>query len=270
MRILNLGNCIKNGNYKLHSQFKSVHNYTSDQEFVSLVTTEVGNGPNNIVLNNFPITAEPNLTVSQSTISVGNTALVINQTKPQTEENILITDTSTLTIAIEILTEKISKIISPKSLGFLLFPDNEIYFQSTFEKAMLHHVKEAIHYKSWEDLPAISKSMNGVGFGLTPSGDDFNCGVLYALNYLNTLKNYDLSGVIKKCYTNSIGNNLISNTFLKFAYLNRYYENFYNLLKALEENNKTDISYYTYRIVGSGHTSGSDMLTGFILTMRYA
>ena len=91
MEVLNLGSYIKNGNYKLHSQFKSVHNYSSDQEFVSLVTTEVGSGPNNIVLNNFPITAEPNLTVSQSTISVGNTALVVDHIELQTEDNCFIT-----------------------------------------------------------------------------------------------------------------------------------------------------------------------------------
>ena len=60
----------------------------------------------------------------------------------------------------------------------------------------------------------------------------------------------------------------LPNTFLKFAYLNNYYENFYNLLKALEENNKKDISHYANRTVNKGHTSGSDMLTGFILTLK--
>ena len=110
--------------------------------------------------------------------------------------------------------------------------------------------------------------MKGVGFGLTPSGDDFNCGILYALNYVNEIINNELSEIIKECYLNSLGNNLISNTFLKFAYLNKFYENFYQLLEALKQNNTKAISFYTNKIIGSGHTSGSDMLTGFIVTIK--
>ena len=116
MRIINLGNYIKTGNYKLHSQFNNVHNYSNDQEIVSLVSTEVGSGPNNIVLNNLPLTAELNLTVSQSTIYVGNTALKIDQIESQTEEKCFIYNISTLTKAFEKLTEEISKFISPPIL----------------------------------------------------------------------------------------------------------------------------------------------------------
>ena len=269
MNILNFGDCIKNGNYRLHSKFKSVHNYTNSIEMISLVSTKVGKGPNNIVLNHFPLQAEQTLTVSNSTISIGNNALHIDLAeKLQREENIYIYYKPELIAGIEMLSNKISDKISPQSLGFLLFPDNEIFFQTTFEKAFLAHVKNAVQNISIENLPKITKNMKGVGFGLTPSGDDFNCGILYALNYLNVIMNKDYSEIIEECYLNSIGTNLISNTFLKFAYSNKYYENFYNLLKAIKQNNKNEISYYANKIIGSGHTSGSDMLTGFTLTIK--
>lgn len=268
MNVLNFGDCIKNGNYKLHSKFKNVHNYFNDREMVSLVSSEIGKGPNNIVLNNLPHLAGQTLFISNHTLSIGNTALQFEQSEPQTEEKIFINNKPDLLTMIEILSENISDKMSPKSLGFLLFPNNEIFFQTTFEKAFVSHVKQAVQNISLKNLPTISKNMKGVGFGLTPSGDDFNCGVLYALNYLNEIESRDFSAIIEDCYSNSIGKNQISNTFLKYAYLNHYYENFYELLKALKQNRKNEILYYLNKVISSGHTSGSDMLTGFILTLR--
>ncbi|NQT65372.1 MAG: DUF2877 domain-containing protein, partial [FCB group bacterium] len=230
MNILNFGNCIENGNYKLHSKFKSVHNYINDQELVSLVSSDIGKGPNNIVLNNLPHLAEQTLFISSQTLTIGNTALHIVQAKPQTEENIFINNKSDLLSIIENLSDEILDKMSPKSLGFLLFPDKEQFFQTSFEKAFVNHVKQAVQNIFLENFPAIAKKMKGVGFGLTPSGDDFNCGILYALNYLNEIMSDDFSEIIEDCYSNSISNNLISNTFLKYAYSNQYYENFYGLL----------------------------------------
>ncbi|MCK5051633.1 MAG: DUF2877 domain-containing protein [Candidatus Cloacimonetes bacterium] len=268
MKILNYGDCIKNGNYKLHSKFKSVHNYVNDNEIVSLVSVKVGNGPNNIVVNIFPQQAEQILVISKQTISIGNNVLCINLEESQIIEDIFINNILDLTYKIEMLIDVISDNISPVSLGFLLFPKNEISLKNTFEKALLAHVKYTVQNISLEELPTIVKNMKGVGFGLTPSGDDFNCGILYSLNYLNQITSNDLLKIIEDCYTKSIGNNLISNAFLKFAYSNKYYENFHGLLKALKQNNKNVISHYANKITGSGHTSGSDMLTGFILTIK--
>ena len=268
MKILNFGDCIENGSYKLHSKFKSVHNYTNDIEIVSLVSSDIGKGPNNIVLNNFPYLAEQNLVISNHTLLIGNTALHIDPIESRTKENIYINNISELLFRIRLLSDNISDNMSPKSLGFLMFPDNEQFFQTAFEKAFLAHVKNAVQNISLENLPTIAKNMKGVGFGLTPSGDDFNCGILYALNYLNKITIRDFSEIIEKCYLNSIGNNLISNTFLKYAYSNKYYENFYQLLITLKHNELETITHYANKLIGSGHTSGSDMLTGFILTIR--
>ncbi len=56
--------------------------------------------------------------------------------------------------------------------------------------------------------------------------------------------------------------------FLKYAYLNQYYENFYGLLKSLKQKNNNKIIYYADKTINSGHTSGSDIITGFILTIK--
>ncbi len=268
MDIINFGDCIKDGNYKLHSKFKSVHNYTKNNELVSLVSTKVGTGPNNIVVNIFPQQAQQNLKINGQSISIGNNVLNIDLVESQIIDNYYLSNLSDLINKIELLTDVIEDTISHASLGFLLFPKNEVFLKTTFEKALLAHAKFTVQNISLENLPTIVKNMKGVGFGLTPSGDDFNCGVLYALNYLNKIIKNDISERIEECFQNSIGNNLISNAFLKYAHSNNYYENFQGLLKALKQNKKNLISHYANKIIGSGHTSGSDMLTGFILTIK--
>jgi hypothetical protein len=268
MDILNFGDCIKNGDYKLHSKFKNVHNYINNKQLVSLVSTKVGSGPNNIVLNGFPQQAEKTLNISNSKILFGNHTLKVNTIKPKITTNIYIDNSFVLASSIEILIKNISGKTSPQSLGFLLFPKNEICFQTTFEKAFLLHVKTTCKSISLEKLPEIVKNMKGVGFGLTPSGDDFNCGVLYALNYLKEVKSNCFSEIIEECYLNSLGKNSISNTFLRYAYSNKYYEHFHQLLIALKQNKLEAITHYANKITGSGHTSGSDMLTGFIVTIK--
>ena len=75
MNILNFGDCIKNGDYKLHSKFKNVHNYINNKQLISLVSTKVGSGPNNIVLNNFPQQANKTLSVSKFKILIGENSL---------------------------------------------------------------------------------------------------------------------------------------------------------------------------------------------------
>ncbi|MDA3871591.1 MAG: DUF2877 domain-containing protein [Candidatus Marinimicrobia bacterium] len=268
MNVLNFGNCIKKGKYKLHSKFRNVHNYTKDREIISLVSAKIGRGPNNVVLNNLPIFAQQTVIISNTSLSIGNAILQINKVKTKFIKDIFIKDITSLLSGIEILSDFISDKMSPKSLGSLLFSPNESYLQTTFEKAFLTHAKQAVQDISLEKLPAITKKMKGLGFGLTPSGDDFNCGILYALNYLNEIGNGNYSEIIEECYSNSIGNNLISNAFLKYAYLNQFYENFYKLLKALKQNKQNTISHCAKKVINSGHTSGADMLTGFILTLK--
>ena len=102
MDILNFGDCIKNGNYKLHSKFKRAHNYIQDREIVSLVSSEIGRGPNNIVLNRFPQRAEHTMVISSHTVSIGNTALHIAFVEPQQKEDIYINNISDLLSGIEI------------------------------------------------------------------------------------------------------------------------------------------------------------------------
>jgi len=269
MKILDFGECIDHGDYQLHSKFKGVYNYSNSSDLISIVSDSIGQGPNNIVVSSLPKIIYNNLLINSSGIELGETEFYpISISKSQKYRNLFITDLKSLSIRIDALKNDFSKINTPNSLAFLLFPDRSSDFQTTFGKAFKEHAIKAVNNFSIESLPDIVHRMKGIGFGLTPSGDDFNCGILYALNYFKEIGSLVDQKLIAKCYENSLGKNLISNTFLKFAYLNKFYENFYHLLKAIKLNDYEKISTYSNKIISTGHTSGSDMLTGFILTIK--
>ncbi|MEA1972034.1 MAG: DUF2877 domain-containing protein, partial [Candidatus Cloacimonadota bacterium] len=235
-------------------------------EIISLVNNKIGLGPNNILISNFPNNAEQTINIENAKLFIGNTALKIDDTDIYKKIKIDIDNLEELQYIIYKLKENLN--LKSKSLGFLINPEKKIHLESTFDKIFFHQVRRNVMDFSFNNLPNISKKMKGLGFGLTPSGDDFNSGILYGLNLLNTIEGIELSKLIDDCYQNSLGKNLISNTFLKFAYLNEYYDNFYNLMLSLKSKNSKTISYYRNRVIDSGHTSGSDMLTGFILTLK--
>ena len=91
-------------------------------------------------------------------------------------------------------------------------------------------------------------------------------GVLYALNYLKRIMPINLDDKIKEYYQNSLGQNLISNTFLKYAYLGELYEVFYRFLKSLKTG---QFIYENFnKLLNKGHSSGSDMFAGFVYAVN--
>ena len=265
MQILNFGNFIENGEYNIHSQFDKVVNFQNNDQIISLVTPEVGYGPNNIVCSQMLNVKNEKLTVEKFHVSIGNTKLSKPNSNLILENNLYVQDVVVLKERLQALLSKFRNYVSQKSLAFLLHPEFIEYFKTKFEIKYVEYVLE-IMKTSFCKLPHIASKMKGIGFGLTPSGDDFNCGALYALHYINAIGSYNFSNVIYNYKKNSIGENLISNTFLKFAFLNQYYEAFYNLLFAIKKGN--EYTLHIKRLVQSGHTSGSDFLTGFIFIMK--
>lgn len=268
MNILSFGSFVESGTYHLHSKFSKVQNYTKDSNLISLVAPEIGKGPNNIVLTQIPEFAKKSINVANEKIKIGDKLLKRSYSDYEQENDLYIHNIKSLSSKSNLLASLCKPFLSSKSFGFLLDANYSSNFKTSYELALLKKVNSIMENFSFFKLPEITKKIKGIGFGLTPSGDDLNCGILYALNYSNEIVEKDLSVIIKKCYQNSIGNNIISNNFLKFAFQNQYYENFYGLLKAMKQNNNQKLSYYIKKVINSGHTSGSDMITGFILTLK--
>jgi len=93
----------------------------------------------------------------------------------------------------------------------------------------------------------------GLGFGLTPSGDDFTLGVISIFNILGENTHKIREAVMAYDYP-------LSKTMLLDALDYHYSEPVYNLIKSLSDGIPTKI--VLSNLVNVGHSSGSDILAG--------
>ena len=153
------------------------------------------------------------------------------------------------------------------SLAFLIDPRFENNFETSFQKAYVKHIRTA-----WEDIKNGKliqgvKKIKGSGFGLTPGGDDFIAGMLYALILTEKIQKRDAGKIRKSIYDAAKGKNDISRTMLYHAYKGAYFKQFKDLINAFINNDK-NIKQYFKNLIATGETSGSDMLTGFCLGLK--
>ncbi len=111
------------------------------------------------------------------------------------------------------------------------------------------------------------KKMKGSGVGLTPSGDDFITGMLYAIFLLEKINKKDYNELRNKIYEKAKSNNDISRNMIFHASKGLYFKQFKDLQTAFINNDK-NIKQFLKNLIDIGETSGSDMLTGFYLTLK--
>jgi hypothetical protein len=119
-------------------------------------------------------------------------------------------------------------------------------------------------------LPAAS--LVGLGPGLTPSGDDFLGGLFFSIAFLRwvypeilDLQTWNYSDFILRCKTQT---NLISYTFLKDHAEGYALEPLYFFANAVLKGQATDQILPSARaLVAVGHSTGWDVLTGFLAGM---
>jgi hypothetical protein len=112
------------------------------------------------------------------------------------------------------------------------------------------------------DIGSLSAQLIGVGEGLTPSGDDFNCGMLAAQFYLrghthaDELKDQLISQIMRRINTTTV----ISKEFLIYACEGKFSQMVKNVL--IKSQKELDVTSEIIKIRDIGHTSGIDFLTG--------
>lgn len=167
-------------------------------------------------------------------------------------------------VKIKILTDHILNYIEKGEFGRIAksLKDNEtipLSFAGNYVSGILLKLSNSTNVS---EIGAYSAQLIGVGEGLTPSGDDFNCGMLAAQYYLrghshaDELKNHLISQITPRINTTTI----ISKEFLIYACEGKFSQMVKNvLLKSQEE---IDVTSEIIKIRDIGHTSGIDFLTG--------
>jgi len=270
MEIISFGDCIEEGKYGIHSRFRNIINFVLGDKIVSLGNLKIQKGPPNIILDEFDLPKINFLIIEKSNILVDNIRLKIEKKiRFDSEFEISETGYDNLLKHLPVLEDFVLGEAHPKSLVFLLDGEREKNFKSGFERAFLESVKKGVAEMQRGNFAIGIEQIKGKGFGLTPSGDDFISGMLYGLNLLRDKKKTKISELQNTIFCKAKTDNLISNTFLRLANEGRFFEYFKEMLISLANEDKISQSLsFLKKIILTGETSGADMMTGFLLTMK--
>ncbi|MEA3307868.1 MAG: DUF2877 domain-containing protein [Elusimicrobiota bacterium] len=262
MKILSYGDLISENEYYSHSTFKHVLNFHSREKLVSIVDEKIGAGPLNILTD----TIEPvnSLKISKEKISVnGEEFLKANLVKYDSE----LPDISAPVFS-EFFLEFI-KVFKEKaelqSCAFLLDAKREENFKDALGRNFVERIKTGVNDFIEGNFEAGAEKIRGLGFGLTPSGDDLLGGYLLGLAISERMTKKDFSKRRDMIFKKALSKNLISNSFLFCYHKGRIDNKLRDLIKVISVGLVDLIEAKTLKLIGVGHNSGSDTLTGMIL-----
>lgn len=165
---------------------------------------------------------------------------------------------------IEKLTDQILMFIEKGEFGRIAksLKDNKkipLSFAGNYVSGILMKLNDS---KIVSEISALSAQLIGVGEGLTPSGDDFNCGMLAALYYLREGQYADdlREELIRQIGHRINTTTIISKEFLVYACEGRFSQMVKHIL--IKSQNNRDVTQEIMKIRDVGHTSGIDFLTG--------
>jgi len=269
IKIISCGDRLEKGNYKIHSRFKKAVNFISRESIATIVNEEIGSGPINIVVNHVNLNNIWSLTINDNCLLLNDTRLDVDVSKRFISriecENV---DRGNFNRNLDFFEKCLIEISPPKSLIFLLDDNRKVNFKTSFEKEFVKRFEiGTTKIFSSEYIDGIRMIM-GAGFGFTPSGDDFICGLLIALNIARKLFKLDLTEPINKIYNTARGNNSISNAFLLCAKEGMMFEKFKKLVYSILYQGIEEIIDSNSGVVSVGETSGADMGIGFLMGLK--
>lgn len=269
IKLLSFGDHLEKGIYNVHSRFSEVVNFYSGNAFVFIVNNHIGGGPFNVVVDDVDFSELESLIIAEEYFQL-NDEKVFFETSKRYNSQIEVMDFNekkfkqTLNYFEKVLVEN----SSAKSLTFLLDESRKKNFKSSYEIEFVRRFDSALECFTSSNYLEGVKLIKGVGFGLTPSGDDFIAGFLIALNVIQKLEKVDYSSLIAHIYEAAKGSNLFTNIFLLAAKNGSLFEKFKNLINSILYSGQNEILENTHTLISFGETSGADQGVGFLFGIK--
>ncbi|MCG8572716.1 MAG: DUF2877 domain-containing protein [Spirochaetes bacterium] len=272
MMVNSIGDNISNGIYYLHSQFHNIVNLiNNNNEMVSIASHLQYEGPNNIILEGVNFSEIKKINISDDLLWLNGCE--VNLTKEKLYRSTIkpaaiMTRGSNLGLNLLFCIKYIIKNGNPKSLVFIFDQKLEKNFNQGFETLFINKVKQGIDLLLNQDILSGVSVLKGLGLGLTPAGDDFNAGLLYALNYHESVTGADCSLIKGKIYDKASSENVLANHFLKLAYQGRYSKYLKDWMIELSNNYQSNLAEKCSGVLNQGETSGADLMSGFLFCLK--
>jgi hypothetical protein len=269
IELISYGNQLCSGIYNIHSKFNSAVNFISGDSFVFVVSESVGSGPLNIVIKGIVPMSVNSLEITDLCMFLNNTKLDFDADKLYDPVTYLQEfDYNKFIQNLGFLENSVKKLSPKHSLAFLLDYDRRLEFSSSFELEYVKRIDLGAREILFGNILSGVKIIKGLGPGLTPAGDDFNSGLLIALNLIEKISSSDMQKSIKFIYQQAIGSNLFTNAFLRCASRGLLFYRFRELINALLYSDQDIVLSKTESVLTIGETSGADQLVGFLIGMK--
>jgi hypothetical protein len=233
------------------------------KEVVSVVTPQIGNGPFNLVIDHEAsfskvLDTESVILISSNRLMLGNLTIDLSDATtwfPRPAWEILHTKRElvfrTLISCVDLWTEQAALAPADKILPILMLSN----FSSALVKADISATR------------ALTSQLAGLGIGLTPSGDDFIMGAIYATWIIHSpetakLLAHDIASAGASLTTS------LSAAWLRSAGRGEAGIAWHRFFDALVSANTTNVESAIGKILNIGATSGADALAGFIGTFQ--
>lgn len=257
MDILNSNSLVK-----IHSIYENTVNLIVNNQILALQTHNTVISPISLITNanSFNINLNSKIYINNSCIFIDNFCFDYSKTE--------FTDSkmhkNTFNISCDMLIQAIYK---ADFSGFnAIFSSNadikENFLIINAAKTKIDTCTNELINKNYENAANVLSSLIGLGIGLTPSGDDFLCGVLAGCIFDN-LEKHSFVKLLKKQIQNNLQNtNDISRAFLSCS-LN---DNFSTPVLNLPYFKSPDEVYDNFKKIG--HSSGIDTLCGIYYSLN--
>ena len=224
----------------------------------------------NVVLRDLDIPAGQRVFVGHDFIRIGETEFALTEARrynsaiaipPESPPGLIASGLACFRAALQ-------ETAPPRSLIFLVESGSGHAASWNFETALAERFSDGLRLlQDGRYIEGVHK-IKGLGWGLTPSGDDFICGLLIALHLRQALFEENTSSIIEDIGREAIGANPFSTAFLRCAQEGRVFERLQRALTAILRAAENEIAESAQQLASFGETSGSDLAAGLVFELE--
>lgn len=243
-------------------------NFHRDDQLVTLTREPGMASPVSIVIQSLDLKAVQSLQILENSIKINHDEIPLPKEKMY-DSNLALKqwDPGRISERLAALKKRYLIMAPDLSLAFVLDPDRSFRFQGPLELGLAKQALDGVRIMQNGRLLDGLKALKGLGFGLTPGGDDFIAGVLAGLRVLEPVSRIDTLPLRQAILRMAMGANLISNTCIRLAGRGWFHQNLKLFVEAFFTASLMEGTKKMKQLMTWGSTSGADTLAGLFFVL---